>query len=178
MNSINKNQEEDNFKALAGAEAVEKLQEMGKDSPVCFFCTKIKKGQSFSTRPMSVQQIDGDGNFWFLSAVDSHKNAELKADKSVQLLFQASKYSDFLTIYGKATITKNKNKIKELWNPLVKTWFTEGENDPRITVIKVAPSEGYYWDTKHGKLVAMAKIALGAMVGKTFDDSIEGDISV
>src|SRR5262249_50662836 len=112
MDSINKNQPEDNFKALVGEEAIGKLKEMGKDAPTCFFCTKIKKGQSFSTRPMSVQQVDDEGNFWFLSAADSHKNAELKTDKSVQLLFQESRYADFLTVYGKAKITKNKAKIK------------------------------------------------------------------
>lgn len=178
MDSINKNQPEDNFKALAGEEAVEKLKEMGKEAPTCFFCTKIKKGQSFSTRPMSVQQVDDEGNFWFLSAADSHKNEELKTDTSVQLLFQESKYSDFLTIYGKAKITKNKEKIKELWNPILKAWFTEGENDPRITVIKVVPRDGYYWDTKHGKLVAMVKTVAGAIVGKTFDDSIEGPVKL
>ncbi len=178
MDSINKNQPEDNFKALVGEEAIEKLKEMGKDAPTCFFCTKIKKGQSFSTRPMSVQQVDDEGNFWFLSAADSHKNAELKADKSVQLLFQESKYSDFLTVYGKAKITKSKAKIKELWNPVLKTWFTEGENDSRITVIKVSPVDGYYWDTKHAKFIARVKTVAGAIAGKMLDDSIEGPVTV
>ena len=176
MDSINKNQPEDNFKAFAGEEAIKKLKEMAEDAPICFFCTKIRKGQSFATSPMSVQQIDDDGNFWFLSAGDSHKNEELKTDKSVQLLFQASRYSDFLSIYGKAKIVRTKGRIKELWNPILKAWFTEGENDPRITAIKVTPSEGYYWDTKHGKLVAMLKTLAGAIAGKTFDDSIEGPV--
>lgn len=178
MDSINKNQPEDNFKALAGDEAVEKLKEMGKEAPTCFFCTKMRKGQSFATRPMSVQQVDDEGNFWFLSAADSHKNEELKTDKSVQLLFQESKYADFMTIYGKAKVTKSKEKIKELWNPIMKAWFTEGEDDPRITVIKVVPQNGYYWDTKHGKLVAMVKTVAGAITGKTFDDSIEGPVKL
>jgi len=29
------------------------------------------------------------------------------------------------------------------WEPIVKTWFTEGANDPRITAIKITPEEGY-----------------------------------
>ncbi len=178
MDSINKNQPENNFKNIAGTEAVEKLKELINDSSICFFCTKIKEGESFATRPMSVQEVDDEGNCWFLSADDSHKNAEIQDNASVQLLFQASQYSDFLSLYGKATISTDKEKIKSLWKPIIKAWFTEGENDPRITVIKVSPTEGYYWDTKHGKLVAMVKTAFGAMVGKTFDDSIEGNIKV
>ncbi|MES2487397.1 MAG: pyridoxamine 5'-phosphate oxidase family protein, partial [Bacteroidota bacterium] len=87
-----------------------------------------------------------------------------------------SSYSDFLTLYGKATISTDKQKIKELWDPMMKVWFTEGEDDPRITVIKFTPTEGYYWDTKHNILVSMAKRAYGAVVGETYDDSIEGEI--
>jgi general stress protein 26 len=73
---------------------------------------------------------------------------------NVQLLFQGSDYSDFLNVYGAAEISTDKEKITELWEPVIKTWFTEGENDPRITVIKVTPEEGYYWDTKHGAMIA------------------------
>jgi hypothetical protein len=52
-------------------------------------------------------------------------------------------------------------KIEELWSPLIKTWFTEGVDDPRITVIKVTPTEGYYWDNKHGSAVAGVKMLIG-----------------
>jgi general stress protein 26 len=177
MDSINKNQEEENMKDLSGAEATEKIKELAGKADTCFFCTDIKTGQPFPTRPMAVQKIDDEGNFWFLSADDSHKNAEIKQDDFVQLLFQGSSYSDFLNVYGKATITKDKNVIKELWKPILKTWFTEGEDDPRITAIKVDTEGGYYWDNKHGNAVAMIKQVIGAFRGKTMDDSIEGNIN-
>jgi general stress protein 26 len=83
-----------------------------------------------------------------------------------------------LEIHGRATITQDKAKIKELWHPTIGSWFTEGIDDPRITVIKVTPSEGYYWDTKHGNAVAGIKIMIGALLGKTLDDSIEGNLRV
>lgn len=77
-----------------------------------------------------------------------------------------------------ATVSRDKTKIKELWNFVLKTWFTEGMDDPRITVIKVAPSHGYYWDNKHGNAVAGIKMLIGATIGKTLDDSIEGKITL
>jgi general stress protein 26 len=61
-----------------------------------------------------------------------------------------------------------------LWYPILKTWFTEGKDDPRISVITVDPQEGYYWDNKHGNAIAGIKIMIGAAIGKTLDDSIEG----
>ncbi|MGZ5248513.1 MAG: pyridoxamine 5'-phosphate oxidase family protein [Flavitalea sp.] len=178
MDSINKQQEEDNYKDLHGKAAIKKMKTLVDQASTCFFCTNIKEGKPFDTRPMAVQQLDEEGNFWFLSAKGSFKNEELSADPAVQLLFQGSSYSDFLVVYGIATVSDDKDKIKELWNPMLKTWFTEGIDDPRISVIKVAPEEGYYWDTKHNQAVGLVKRIAGAIMGKTLDDSIEGEIKV
>jgi general stress protein 26 len=178
MDSINQNQEEKNHEDLSGSKAIEKLKELVEKAGSCFFCTNIQSNQSFSARPMAVQQTDEEGNLWFLSASDSKKNDELAANSSVQLLFQGSGYADFLSVYGKAVVSTNKQKIAELWNPILKTWFTEGQDDPRITVIQVIPSEAYYWDTKHNIAVGFFKRIAGAIMGKTLDDSIEGNITV
>ena len=178
MDSINKNQQEENHKNLNGQEAIKKMKELVDKTKTCFFSTSLKNGELIDTRPMSVQKMDEAGNLWFLSATDSHKNKELAEDSSVHLYFQGSAHSDFLHIYGKGTVSTDKAKIKELWEPLLKTWFTEGENDPRISVIKVTPSSGYYWDTKHGNAVAGVKMLIGAALGKTMDDSIEGKIKI
>jgi general stress protein 26 len=178
MDSINKNQTEENQKNLSNSEAATKIKEMIDKNPSCFFCTSIATGKPTNARPMSVQQVDDEANLWFLSAIDSHKNKEIADGSAVQLYFQGSAHSDFLQLFGTATISTDKAKIKELWNPILKTWFTEGEEDSRITVIKVAPSEGYYWDTKHGNVVAGIKMMIGAALGKTMDDSVEGKIKM
>ncbi len=178
MDSINKQQPEDNHENLIGAEAGRKIKELVDKSSTCFFCTKLTTGEPMKTRPMSVQKVDNKGNFWFLSANDSHKNAEIQADNRVQLLFQGSNYSDFLSVYGVATISTNKALIKELWEPIVKAWFTEGVDDPRITVLNVTTQDGYYWDNKHGNAIAFVKTAIGAAIGQTLDDSIEGTLTV
>jgi general stress protein 26 len=178
MDSINRNQPEDNHADLQGAAARKKVKELAEKASSCFFCTTVAQDQPFTTRPMAVQKVDEDGSLWFLSANDSYKNREIANNPVVQLLFQGASYTDFLHITGMATITEDKQKIKELWNPFLKVWFTEGENDPRISVIKVDPVEGYYWDTKHNKIVVMVKRVVGAITGKTLDDSIEGNLSV
>ncbi|MDZ4659604.1 MAG: pyridoxamine 5'-phosphate oxidase family protein [Bythopirellula sp.] len=178
MDSINRNQPEDNHADLSGAEAVEQIKTIVDKAQSCFFCSVVKVAGSTGARPMNVRQVDDQGNLWFLSPVDSHKNQEIAIDPAVTLYFQGSPHSDFLEIFGRATITQDKAKIKELWHPTIATWFTEGVDDPRITVIKVSPRDGYYWDTKHGNAVAGIKILIGSMIGKTLDDSIEGKLRV
>ena len=178
MDSINQQQPEDNFKDLEGKEAFRKIKELTEKATTCFFCTKINTGGPFSTRPMSVQKVDDDGVIWFLSANDSHKNYEILTDSFIQLLFQGSDYSDFLNLYGRASINQDKEKIKELWEPILKTWFTDGVDDSRLSVIKFEPQEGYYWDTKHNMAIGLIKRVTGAIMGKTLDDSIEGNLTV
>ncbi len=177
MNSIDQQQSETNRADLQSDAAIAKIRELVAKGKTCFFCTHTP-GQPDSSRPMSVQQVDDAGNLWFLSASDSHKNEEVSRDPSVTLYFQGSPHSDFLQLHGRATISRDRAKIDELWEPIIKNWFTGGKDDPRITVIKVAPTEGYYWDTKHGNTVAGLKMMIGAMLGRTMDDSIQGELKV
>lgn len=178
MDSINKNQPEDTKRDLAGSGAVERIQEMSDDADSCFFCTTpLHSSDTGGTRPMSIKKADDAGALWFLSASDSHKNAEIQADPAVRLFVQASKHSGFLALEGNASISRDRAQIDALWNPIMKTWFTDGKDDARITVIKVTPTAGYYWDNKHGEFVAATKMMIGAAIGKTLDDSIEGTIA-
>jgi general stress protein 26 len=62
---------------------------------------------------MAVQKVDDRGSLWFLSASDSHQNKDILADANVQLMFQGSQHSDFLTLYGRASISTDRAKIKE-----------------------------------------------------------------
>ncbi|RZL09600.1 MAG: general stress protein [Rubrivivax sp.] len=177
MDSINRQQPEHNHEDLAGQAAIDRLKDVVKKTQNCFFHTRAGQGPSAGTRPMNVRKVDDAGHLWFLSAIDSHKNAELSTESSVDLFFQGSEHSDFLHLVGRATISRDPARIDDLWEPILKTWFTEGKDDPRITVIEVTPVDGYYWDNKHGNVVAGAKMLLGAAIGKTLDDSIEGRLT-
>jgi general stress protein 26 len=178
MNSINKNQQEENHENLNNEDALKKIKELIAQAGACFFCTEPASGPSGGVRPMTIQEVDDDGNLWIMSANDSNTNAEIALDPNVKLYFQGSKHSDYLYLTGEASINNDREKIEKLWNPVMKTWFTEGINDPRISLIKVVPAYGYYWDNKHGNVVAGIKMLLGAAIGKTLDDSIEGKLRV
>lgn len=178
MDSINANQPEHNREDLTGVSAVSKIREIVEKADTCFFCTLVAQGIHSPARPMAVQRVDEQGNLWFLSANDSHKNHEIANDAAVRLFFQGSAHSDFLELDGRATISTDRALIRELWKPLAKVWFTGGIDDPRITVIKVSPTSGYYWDTKHGNAIAGMKMVIGVLTGQTLDDSIEGTLKV
>ncbi len=167
-----------NYKDLYSTEAVEKIEELAKDIKICMFCTELSV-RPIPTRPMSVQDIDDDGNLWFISSATSNKNFEIKHDNDVQLIFAKNSDAHFLSIFGTAVIYKDKDHVEDVWSPVVRAWFDEGKDDPNVTVIKVTPSEAYYWDTKDSKMVSLIKIAANAITGKPGDDGgVEGSITL
>ncbi len=162
---------------LANQEAVKKLQDMAKEVRVCMFCT-YDSNNRLQTAPMSTNKVDDEGNIWFISDKNSQRNEDLASNTTTDLLFGDPAKENYISVHGSSEVLYDKEIIKELWNPIVKTWFQGGVDDPNISAIKVTPSEAYYWDTKHGKMVSFLKIIAGAVTGKTMDDGVEGKLAL
>jgi len=162
-------------KDLRNEAAADKIKELAEGIESCMFCTYNEN--KLTSRPMSVQDIDYAGNLWFLSDRNSNKNAEITQNDTVELFF-AKGHDTFLSLHGRATILYDREKIKELWNPIIKIWMPEGVDDPNLSVIKVTPEDGYYWNNKHGKMVATVKMTASLLTGKTMDDGIEGNLEL
>ncbi len=166
-----------NFQDLSGTEALEKMRKLIEAEDICLFTSQL--GQlPLATRPMSTAQVDGYGNIWFMSVAGSEKNRDIQSDRRVQLFYANKSRSEYLSIYGEAIITMDKDKIEELWTPIAKVWFTEGKDDPRITLIRVRPLDVYYWDTKNNKIVSLIKMMGAVLTGETMDDGIQGEIHI
>ena len=162
---------------LIDKEAVQKIKELAKDANICHFVTKLSN-IPLSSRPMATQKVDDEGNIWFLSDKDSDKNLDILADKRVQLFYSAHSSYEYLSVYGTAEVIFDKEKIHEMWTNFAKAWFPGGEDDPAISLIKVIPEDGYYWDTKNNKIVSLIKIASSIVTGKTDDGGVEGTLKV
>lgn len=163
------------IKNLSNNEAIEKLKELA-NGKICLLCTY--EANEIVSRPMGTQGVDEDGSIWFFSSRGSVKNLQIKKYNKVYLMYADPGKSNYLSLNGHAEIVNNQAKIEELWNPLAKAWFEKGKDDPDITLLKVTPDEGHYWDTKNGKLISMLKIVTAALTGNHMDGGIEGNIKV
>ncbi len=161
---------------LSGQEAVAKIRELTGKANSCLFATHLAD-LPLSARPMYCVKVDSDGQLWFFSNKQSELHAHIISDPRVQLFFSNSSTSEYLSIFGKATQVWDQQLLDELWTPIAKTWFKEGREDPDLSLIRVRPETGYYWDTKSNKAIQLLKIALGAVVGKPMDDGLQGRVS-
>ena len=162
---------------LQGQEAVQKLKALVEKARTCFFCTGIKTGIPTNAIPMTALEVDERGDIWFISKKDSVKNRDIEQDPFTHLFFQASTYTDFLSVYGISEITLDQEKVDQLWQPTFNTWF-ESKDDPSISLIRLIPTEAHYWESKDGQLVALAKMALSVFTGERSDIGREGNLEV
>jgi general stress protein 26 len=161
---------------LTANDAVEKMREIAKDANICMFVTNLEK-LPLDARPMATQEVDDDGNIWFMSSKSSNKHIDIKNDDRVQLFYSHTGNYEYLSVFGSAELVNDRNKIEELWTPMAKTWFEEGKDDPDIELIKVTPEDAYYWDTKNSKMVSLIKFAMGSVgITPKDDGGIEGSL--
>jgi len=164
-------------KNLADIEALEKVKDL-LEGKMCFLCTFRTDG-SIHSRPMSVANIDEDGNIWFFSPRDSNKNREINQSDHVYIMFMEAGKQHYLTMSGFAEIVIDQQKVEKLWNVFLNAWFTEGKNDPNISLLKVSNLEGHYWDEKNGHLISMVKTTIAAITRtKGLDGSLQGDLTL
>jgi general stress protein 26 len=149
-------------KPMTHAESVAKVAELLKDVRICMLTTENSEGRLHS-RPMATQDADFDGDIWFLTRDDSGKVSEIRHASEVNLSYSNPKTAKYVSISGVAELSKDRTMIKQLWSPLYKAWFPDGEDDPRITVLRVRAKEAEYWEASSSALVRGAKYVLAAV---------------
>ena len=165
-------------KNLTATAAVEKIREIAEHANICIFVTDLSN-LPLAARPMATQEVDDDGNIWFMSDKASVKNLQIENDDRVQLFYSHTSNYEYLSIFGHAEIIHDRKKIEELWTQMAKTWFKEGKHDSNISLIRVIPHDAYYWDTKNNKMISLVKFAMGAVgITQKDDGGIEGKLKV
>ncbi|MDP9051621.1 MAG: pyridoxamine 5'-phosphate oxidase family protein [Acidobacteriota bacterium] len=164
-------------KVLSGNEGMKKIGDLIKDVRICMMTTAATDG-SFDSRPMATQETEFNGTIWFLSRLQSLKVDELKKDASVGLMYADPGNHNYVSAKGKATVSRDKAKIHELWNPMFKAWFPEGEDDPQIAVIRVDVSEAQYWEASSSKIVFGIKYLAASVTGGKVDVGEMGRVRV
>ncbi len=163
---------------LQHRDAIRKLQDLTTEINICLFCSGIGPNGTESSRPMATSGVDEEGTIWFMSARHSDKNKEIATDPHVKLYYLHPGKSMFLVVTGLADIVYEREKIRELWNPLDRTWFSEGVEDPEISLIRVRPQHAHFWDAGGNRMVNFFRMVASVAMGKTLTDGEEGNLAV
>ncbi|ASZ13489.1 pyridoxamine 5'-phosphate oxidase family protein [Chitinophaga pendula] len=161
---------------LHSQEAIDKLKKLVDKIDIGMLCSNINSGHLHAV-PMSRQEVDEEGNIWFLFSSESDTYQHIQHDNKVSLLYSDIKDYNFLSINGTAEVSRDTARIDKYWNKMIEAWFEKGKEDPRIRVLRVTPSEAHYWDNKTNKLVTFFKVALSAVSDQKMDVGRKGDLN-
>lgn len=140
-------------------EAIEKVRELIKGIDVAMLTTVSEEG--LVSRPMKTQDVEFDGNLWFLTKKDTGKFHELLRNKQVNVAYAGPSY---VSIRGEAELVDSAEKLKQYWNPAYEELLETKPGDPDLVLIKVRADTAEYWDT--GNKLKMAKFLLRRMMGQ------------
>ena len=159
-------------------ESLIKLKELVNQIDIGMLGTYPQSSDYIHAVPMSRQEIDAEGNIWFLFSSDSDTFQHLQDCKLVSLLYADVGNYSFLSINGTAEISQDDRRVEKYWSKMTEGWFDEGKDDPRIRVLKITPIEAHYWDTKSNKLVTLLKGLTRGITGAKLDMGEEGDLKI
>jgi len=120
--------------------------------------TTFNQRTGLHARPMAVARLNRDGAVYFLTDADSAKVDEIENNSKVTVTFQSG--WQFAALSGKAEVIDNRSLIGRVWKESYKTWFPEGQDDPKLRLIRVEPESAEYWDSAgvHGVKYALEAI--------------------
>lgn len=136
-------------------EALKKFKELIRDIGICMLATNMEY-LPLNVRPMQTLQVDDTGNIWFFNSKDSLQYTDIQQDQRVQLLYSDPAKSEYLSVYGTASIFRDEDKIDELWQPGFKSWFGS-KDDHNLMLLRISPQDAYYWDLKHHRHISLFK---------------------
>jgi len=148
-------------------EAIKKLQELTEDIDFCMLTTM--DGGYLRSRPMSTQQSELNGTLWFFTSDQTHKVEEIEKDNRVNCAYSAPGNDRYVSVSGRATLSKDCAKMEELWSEVLKAWFPDGLEQKDLALLKVEIEQAEYWDTPWGKIVQLLGFVKALATGQEFN---------
>lgn len=157
------------------AERIDLLRKIVNDATAAFVVTR--GGDTLHGRPMATADVEDDFNsIWFACQRDSAIAKEIGQDGHVFLGYTNGSGSEWASINGYAQLIDNRERVKDLWQPIWKNWFS-GPDDPSIVLIQVVPEHAEYWDSG-SRVVQMLKFAAAAVTGEHVDEGEHGEVDL
>ena len=134
-----------------GSMTLKEISEAMRDIDFAILSTRTEDG-AIAGRPMSNnREVEFDGDSYFFTCDHAHTVADIERNPSVGLSYQSKSgllamKPFFLTLEGRASLIKDKQRFAEHWTKDLDAWFKEGVDTPGLTMIKVEAQRIHYWN--------------------------------
>lgn len=152
-----------------------KLYEHVDDIEIAMMTTRRQDGH-LQSRAMATQKRAAGADLWFVTSDGTQKLRDLAADPHVNLSYYKDRTREWVSVSGIATITRDRQKIHELYAPDWKMWFPdEGDprhgtkDDPRLVLIGVDVHAAVFLEVNKPQPVVLFELIKGWVTGTAPD---------
>lgn len=139
-------------------DAIQQVRELIRGIDTAMLTTVSEEG--LVSRPMKTQDVEFDGDLWFLTKKDTGKFHELLHNKQVNVAYAGKSY---VSIRGEAELVESPDKIKQFWSAGYEKILQTTPDDPNLVLIKVNVETAEYWDS--GNAFKMTKFLFNRLFG-------------
>jgi general stress protein 26 len=151
-------------------EQQQKVRDLIKDTGTAMLTSVDPDGRLVS-KPMATQDVDFDGEVWFIAERHSEKVRNLQHDPRVNVAYASN--DAWVSLSGSAEVVDDEAKLAELWNTFTDAWLEGGPENPENILIKVTGESAEYWDTPGGKVTQVANLVKAKVTGRRFEGDNE-----
>jgi general stress protein 26 len=160
-------------KAMTASKKIDDLYDLIKGIETAMFTTRGPTGLLVS-RPMATQDRIEGTDLWFVTNTDTHKLDDLALDPHVNCSYYNNRTHEWVSVAGIAHVSKNKNKVRQLYQENWKAWFDDeggerdgGPNDPRLALIMVEAELATYMKVNKSRPIILFEAIRSKVTGST-----------
>ena len=149
-----------------------KLYSQIDDIEIAMMTTRRADGH-LQSRAMATQKRASGADLWFVTLEETVKLDDLAADPHVNLSYYKDRTREWVSVSGIAKISRDREKIYELYAPDWKMWFPKGDDprhgtrdDPRMVLIGVDVHEAVFLEVSKPQPVVLFELAKGWVTGE------------
>jgi general stress protein 26 len=147
--------------------AIDKLRDLIHDIDTAMLTTI--DGGVLRSRPMSTQQVEYDGDLWFMTNQNNHQVDEIMKDNRVNISYASPEDDTYVSVSGRVIFSNDRDKIAKLWKTEHTAWFPEGQDDPNILLMKIMVEQAEYWDTTSNTFMKITGFLKAMATGEASD---------
>ena len=151
---------------------LQQLYEMIDEIEVAMMTTLREDGH-LESRAMATQKRAAGADLWFVAAVGTGKLADIERDPHVNLAYYKDRTREWISVSGLATLSRDREKIRELYAPDWKIWFGEDgdprhgtADDPRVVLIGIEIHAASFLDISKPQPLVLFELAKGLLTGE------------
>jgi general stress protein 26 len=165
---------------LTGDAAITKFRELLPSFRTAMLVTHTLDGTDPHARPMGLvgDPAAFDGALWFFADDRSRKMAEIARQPRASLILQSGQDHAYLHVLGWAAVVDDRVRVRELYSPIVRTWFPDGLDDPHLTLIRVDVERVEYWDSPGGLFQVLGAFTKAIVTGRPGQGGEQGTLEL